>query len=64
MLLGHIQSTWFNPPRRRRFLSRSLLEWQELYDATSALGEKGSPTVSVSYLMVPRLLRSDVIGQE
>ena len=51
MLLSHIQSAWFNPPRRRRFLARSLLEWQELYDATSALGEKGNPTVSVPYLI-------------
>jgi hypothetical protein len=51
MLLRHIQSAWFNPPRRRRFLARSLLEWQELYDATSALGEKGDPTVSVSDLI-------------
>ena len=51
MLLSHIQSGWFNPPRRRRFLARSLLEWQELYDATSALSEKGNPIVSVSCLM-------------
>ncbi len=40
MLLSHIQSAWFNPPRRRRFLARSLLEWQELYDMTSMTGEK------------------------
>ncbi|KAI9451627.1 Mak10-domain-containing protein [Lactarius psammicola] len=40
MLLSHVQSAWFNPPRRRRFLARSLLEWQELYDTTSTTGEK------------------------
>ncbi|KAF8496772.1 hypothetical protein F5888DRAFT_364175 [Russula emetica] len=51
MLLSHIRSAWFNPPRRRRFLARSLLEWQELYDTTSALGENGNPTVSESYLI-------------
>ncbi|KAF8259877.1 Mak10 subunit, NatC N-terminal acetyltransferase-domain-containing protein [Lactarius quietus] len=40
MLLSHIQSAWFNPPRRRRFLARSLLEWQELYDTTARKREK------------------------
>lgn len=40
MLLSHIQSAWFNPPRRRRFLARSLLEWQELYDSTFMKGDK------------------------
>jgi len=43
MLLSRVQSAWYNPPRRRRFLARSLLEWQELYDATSVMSEKGNP---------------------
>ncbi|KAI0282481.1 Mak10 subunit, NatC N-terminal acetyltransferase-domain-containing protein [Russula aff. rugulosa BPL654] len=55
MLLSHIQSAWFNPPRRRRFLARSLLEWQELYDATSALGEKGNPTDKKDHLLINAL---------
>ncbi|KAI0285229.1 Mak10 subunit, NatC N-terminal acetyltransferase-domain-containing protein [Russula brevipes] len=52
MLLSHIQSAWYNPPRRRRFLARSLLEWQELYDATSAMGEKGNPIDEKDRLLV------------
>ncbi|KAI0255335.1 hypothetical protein BJV78DRAFT_1151738 [Lactifluus subvellereus] len=42
MLLSHVQSAWYNLPRRRRFLVWSLLEWQEfkLYDATSVMSEK------------------------
>ncbi|KAN0109790.1 Mak10 subunit, NatC N(alpha)-terminal acetyltransferase domain containing protein [Russula decolorans] len=55
MLLRHIQSAWFNPPRRRRFLARSLLEWQELYDTTSALGEKGDPTDKKDHLLINAL---------
>jgi len=43
MLLSHIQSAWYNPPRRRRFLARSLLGWQELYDTTSAISKSGKP---------------------
>ncbi|KAI0303343.1 Mak10 subunit, NatC N-terminal acetyltransferase-domain-containing protein [Multifurca ochricompacta] len=49
MLLSNIQSAWFNPPRRRRFLAQSLLEWQELYHVTSIMAEKGSPAVSETH---------------
>jgi len=45
MLLSHIQSARHNPPRRRRFLARSLLEWQELYDVTFAVSEKANPSM-------------------
>jgi len=55
MLLSHIQSAWFNPPRRRRFLARSLLDWQELYDTTSALGEKGNLTDKKDHLLINAL---------
>jgi len=55
MLLSHIRSAWFNPPRRRRFLARSLLEWQELYDTTSALGENGNPTDKKDHLLINAL---------
>ncbi|KAF8496743.1 hypothetical protein F5888DRAFT_1634777 [Russula emetica] len=55
MWLSHIQSAWFNPPRRRRILARSLLEWQELYDTTSALGEKGNPTDKKDHLLINAL---------
>ncbi|KAI0263774.1 Mak10 subunit, NatC N-terminal acetyltransferase-domain-containing protein [Gloeopeniophorella convolvens] len=44
MLLINVQSSWYNPPRRRRFLSRSLLEWQDLYNTTVAMAEKAQPT--------------------
>jgi hypothetical protein len=50
MLLTHIQSAWYNPPRRRRFLARSLLGWQELYDTASVISKSGNPMVSRSYL--------------
>ncbi len=49
MLLSHIQSAWFNPPRRRRFLARSLLEWQELYNVISMTGEKLGQLVGKPY---------------
>ncbi|KAF8461150.1 Mak10 subunit, NatC N-terminal acetyltransferase-domain-containing protein [Russula ochroleuca] len=54
-LLSHIQSAWFNPPRRRRFLARSLLEWQELYDSTSSTGEKGNPIDEKDRLLIDAL---------
>ncbi|KAH9057687.1 Mak10-domain-containing protein [Lactarius vividus] len=52
MLLSHIQSAWFNPPRRRRFLARSLLEWQELYHVTSMTGENWGPLGDKDRLLI------------
>ncbi|KAI9508819.1 Mak10 subunit, NatC N-terminal acetyltransferase-domain-containing protein [Russula earlei] len=52
-------SRWYNPPRRRRFLARSLLEWQELYDATSAMGESGKCIDEKDRLLVDAI--SDVV---
>ncbi|KAH9033987.1 Mak10-domain-containing protein [Lactarius deliciosus] len=52
MLLSHIQAAWFNPPRRRRFLARSLLEWQELYHVTSMMGENWGPLGDKDRLLI------------
>ncbi|KAI9433909.1 Mak10 subunit, NatC N-terminal acetyltransferase-domain-containing protein [Lactarius indigo] len=52
MLLSHIQSAWLNPPRRRRFLARSLLEWQELYHVTCMMGEKRGPLGDKDRLLI------------
>lgn len=52
MLLSHIQSAWLNPPRRRRFLARSLLEWHELYDMTYMTGEKWVPLGDKDRLLI------------
>jgi len=56
MLLSHIQSARYNPPRRRRFLARSLLEWQELYDTISAVTEKANPMDEKDRLLVDALI--------
>ncbi|KAI0046941.1 Mak10-domain-containing protein [Auriscalpium vulgare] len=40
ILIAYNKSSWFNPPRRRRYLSRSLLEWHVLYDSATQLIEK------------------------
>src|ERR1700722_7886955 len=32
LIIFHIRGLWFNPPRRRRYLMKSLLEWHALYD--------------------------------
>ncbi|KDQ59783.1 hypothetical protein JAAARDRAFT_33351 [Jaapia argillacea MUCL 33604] len=39
VMMPHIRSFWCNAPRQRRFLSKSLLQWQALYDAFSILAE-------------------------
>ncbi|KAJ8093388.1 N-alpha-acetyltransferase, non-catalitic subunit [Marasmius tenuissimus] len=31
-LVPHVKGMWFNPPRRRRLLANSLLEWHMVYD--------------------------------
>jgi hypothetical protein len=64
MLLSHVQSAWYNPPRRRRFLARSLLGWQELYDTISAISKSGKPMVSEPQLTKSFLLRIDIIERE
>ncbi|KAF8643573.1 hypothetical protein AX16_008961 [Volvariella volvacea WC 439] len=33
----HIRSQWYNPPRRRRFFMKSLVDWHNLYDIISSL---------------------------
>lgn len=32
LMIAHIRSHWYNPPRRRRYLAKSILHWHELYD--------------------------------
>lgn len=32
LLVMHVRSIWSNPPRHRRFLMKSLLDWQLAYD--------------------------------
>ncbi|KAI0062099.1 Mak10-domain-containing protein [Artomyces pyxidatus] len=56
-LIPHIKSAWYNPPRRRRFLSRSLLEWHAMYDAAVTLvGSVNTDDVADSALVlaIPR----------
>ncbi|EPQ50584.1 hypothetical protein GLOTRDRAFT_118272 [Gloeophyllum trabeum ATCC 11539] len=36
-LMPYIRSFWFNPPRQRRFLSKSLVDWHVLYAAVQNL---------------------------
>ncbi|KAL4064339.1 Mak10 subunit, NatC N-terminal acetyltransferase-domain-containing protein [Scleroderma citrinum] len=31
LVVGHIKSHWFNPTRRRRYCTKSLFDWHELY---------------------------------
>ncbi|ESK85192.1 amino-acid n-acetyltransferase subunit [Moniliophthora roreri MCA 2997] len=38
-LIPHIRGLWFNPPRRRRFLSASLLDWHNIYDTLTIISE-------------------------
>ncbi|RDB19321.1 N-alpha-acetyltransferase 35, NatC auxiliary subunit [Hypsizygus marmoreus] len=33
LITPHIRGQWLNPPRRRRHLAKSLLDWHSLYDA-------------------------------
>ncbi|PCH38539.1 Mak10-domain-containing protein [Wolfiporia cocos MD-104 SS10] len=32
LMIPHIRSYWYNPPRRRRYLAKSVIQWQEVYD--------------------------------
>ncbi|KAI0781517.1 Mak10-domain-containing protein [Trametes elegans] len=32
IMIPHIRSNWFNPPRRRRYLMKEVLQWHTLYD--------------------------------
>ena len=32
LMVPHIRSSWFNPPRRRRHLMKEVLQWHMLYD--------------------------------
>ncbi|KIK64309.1 hypothetical protein GYMLUDRAFT_71269 [Collybiopsis luxurians FD-317 M1] len=38
-LIPHVRSQWYNPPRRRRFLVKSLLDWHMVYDHLCTLVE-------------------------
>lgn len=37
LVIPHIRSLWFNPPRRRRHFMKSLLDWHALYDISVRL---------------------------
>ncbi|KAH9890498.1 Mak10-domain-containing protein [Cubamyces lactineus] len=32
IIIPHVRSNWFNPPRRRRHLMKDVLQWHQLYD--------------------------------
>ncbi|KAI0657175.1 Mak10-domain-containing protein [Cubamyces menziesii] len=32
IMIPHVRSNWFNPPRRRRHLMKDVLQWHQLYD--------------------------------
>ncbi|KAF9265939.1 hypothetical protein L218DRAFT_897912 [Marasmius fiardii PR-910] len=36
-VVPHIKGMWFNPPRRRRLLANSLLEWHTVYDMLTVM---------------------------
>lgn len=48
VISNHIKLFWFNLPRRRRHLMKSLLDWQSLHDAFNLLAAQ--VVVSVSTL--------------
>ncbi|KAF9557743.1 Mak10-domain-containing protein [Agrocybe pediades] len=37
LITPHIRALWNNPPRRRRFVMKSLVEWHTLYDALTVI---------------------------
>ncbi|KAJ3488544.1 hypothetical protein NLI96_g2764 [Meripilus lineatus] len=57
ILVQHVRSFWFNPPRRRRCLMKLVLEWQTLHDALQSLTFNllgGEPHVAELALMLPK----------
>ncbi|KAL1746476.1 Mak10 subunit, NatC N-terminal acetyltransferase-domain-containing protein [Schizophyllum fasciatum] len=41
----HIKAQWANPPRRRRYLSRSVVEWHALYDTLEEVVSRLLPSL-------------------
>ena len=47
IISNHIKLFWFNIPRRRRHLMKSLLDWQSLHDAFNLLAAQVVVSVSI-----------------
>jgi len=43
LMIAHIRSQFYNPPRRRRYLAKSVLQWHKLYDQLLQLISHVSP---------------------
>ncbi|KAF8061759.1 Mak10 subunit, NatC N-terminal acetyltransferase-domain-containing protein [Lyophyllum atratum] len=58
LITPHIRGLWLNPPRRRRHLAKSLLDWHNLYDLltdlTSGLDGTSLPKDSI-FMCLPKV---------
>ncbi|EGN96405.1 hypothetical protein SERLA73DRAFT_76363 [Serpula lacrymans var. lacrymans S7.3] len=47
LVTGHVKAMWFNPPRRRRYLIKSLIDWHELYAESSYISSELAPVLGL-----------------
>jgi hypothetical protein len=58
-MTSHVKGLWFNPPRRRRHLMKSVLDWHLLYDSLLKMTSKVDANViltTVAPIMLPDLM--------
>ncbi|TCD64688.1 hypothetical protein EIP91_003802, partial [Steccherinum ochraceum] len=66
VVVSHIRSHWFNPPRRRRHLMKSIVEWQILHDGLRSLvsqvdtGDLATQALTDAILATPLLWQISV----
>ena len=53
LMVPHVRSNWYNPPRRRRHLMKEVLQWHMLYDVMLKDVSQHKPPVRFSLLMTP-----------
>ena len=54
LMVPHVRSNWYNPPRRRRHLMKEVLQWHMLYDVMLKDVAQHKPPVRASLLITRR----------
>jgi hypothetical protein len=60
-MTSHVRGLWFNPPRRRRHLMKSILPWHILYDSLLKMASNVDANViltAVAPIILPDLMAS------
>ncbi|GBE82822.1 Mak10-domain-containing protein [Sparassis crispa] len=61
LTLPHVRSQWSNPPRRRRHLMKSVLEWHDLYAAIVELTSQIMPANDEDVKLISRITQAALL---